>query len=67
MQPRQKFLAKSFRKFGLNTNGLLLVLTVILLPDLSLLRRIILVAIVIVLASIVYQLHVKFIPNVLRI
>ncbi len=65
LQPRQKFLATSFRKFGLNVNGILLVLTMILLPDLSLSRRFILVAVVVAVASIVYQLHMKFIPNVL--
>jgi hypothetical protein len=65
LQPRQKILATSFRKFGLNINGILLVLTAILLPDLSLSRRFILVAVVVGVASLVYQLHVKFIPNVL--
>jgi hypothetical protein len=65
LQPRQKILATSFRKFGLNVNGLLFVLTIILLPELSILRRFVLVAVVVAVASIVYQLHMKFIPNVL--
>lgn len=65
LRQRQKPLATTFRKFGLNINGLLAVGALLLLPELSLSRRVIFaVAVVLILATIAY-LHSRFIPNVL--
>jgi hypothetical protein len=62
---RQKTFSSTFRRFGLNINGFLAVLTIIVLPDLPLFKRFILILVVGIVLWTVYQLHARFIPNVL--
>jgi hypothetical protein len=59
----QRTLSTTFRKFGLNINGLLFVITLILLPDLSIPRPVVFVSLMLFAAWIVVRLHSKYIPN----
>lgn len=62
---RQKTFSSTFRRFGLNINGFIAILTIAALPDLPLLKRFILILVAGIASVVVYQLHAKFIPNVL--
>jgi hypothetical protein len=61
----QKTLSTTFRTFGLNINAILALGALIALPELSLGRRVIFVAVVAFIAWLIVQAHTRFIPNVL--
>jgi hypothetical protein len=61
----QKTLSTTFRSFGLNIKGLLALGTLVALPELSIGKRIIFVAVVAIIAWLIVQAHTRFIPNVL--
>jgi hypothetical protein len=62
---REKFLSTTFKKYGLNANFLLFVGALILLPELSIPRRVIFMFVVFIMAGGIYYLHSRFIPNAL--
>lgn len=64
LRKHQKSLATTFRKFGFNIYGAFIVGALALMPDLSLWRRLVFLAAVLVLAGLAIRFHSKFIPNV---
>lgn len=64
LKTRQKFLITSVQKFGLNINGLIFLLALVLLPDLPIWRRFLLVAVVVSAGAIVQLAHKRYVPNV---
>lgn len=65
LKTRQKTLATTFRSFGLNINGFLVLGTMVALPELSISRRAIFVATIAILAWVISKSHSRFIPNAL--
>ncbi|MBX3504887.1 MAG: hypothetical protein KF895_05370 [Parvibaculum sp.] len=61
----QKTLATTFRKFGLNINGVLALVALALIPELSIERRFLFIAALVGLVSLIAQLHTRFVSNVL--
>jgi hypothetical protein len=61
----QKSLSTTFRKFGLNLNGILALFALAAVPELSFWRRMIFLLFVALVAWAVTQLHARFIPNCL--
>ncbi len=59
----EKPLATSFRKYGLNVNGFMLLFVIALIPDLDFWRRVAFLVAVVVLVAVVAEMHKKFIPN----
>ena len=62
---REKFLSTTFKKYGLNANTILFVGAIILLPELTIPRRIIFMLSVFLMLGGIYVLHSRFIPNAL--
>jgi hypothetical protein len=65
LRSHEKVFATTFRRHGLNINGVMLLVTLVLLPELPLWRRAIFLALVVAIAAVVAQLHSRFIPNAL--
>ena len=65
LRAHQKTLSTTFRSFGLNINGLLALGALVALPELSIGRRVIFVAVVAILTWLIAKAHSRFIPNVL--
>jgi hypothetical protein len=63
LRQRQKALSTTFKKHGLNLNGLLFLIGLILLPELPLQRRIAFVFILLVIVLAFAKFHEKVIPN----
>lgn len=63
LRTRQKGLATTFRRFGLNINGLLFFLALTFLPDLPLGDRAVFLASVVVASAAIFRLHARFVPN----
>lgn len=64
LRSHQKTLVTSFRKYGLNINGALFLIALVLLPELPLARRFAFLIVLIVVLAIILRLHTRFIPNV---
>jgi hypothetical protein len=65
LRSHEKVFATTFRRHGLNINGVMLLITLVLLPELPLWRRAVFLALVVAIAAVVAQLHSRFIPNAL--
>jgi hypothetical protein len=65
LRSHQKTFSTTFRSFGLNLNALLALAALIVLPDLTLSRRVIFVAVIAIIIWLIGQAHSRFIPNVL--
>jgi hypothetical protein len=63
LREREKFLSTTFKKYGLNANTILFVGALILLPELTIPRRIIFMVAVFAMLGAIYVLHSCFIPN----
>lgn len=61
----QKTFATTFRKFGLNINGIVFLIVLVLLPDLSLPRRVIFLGFVLASGFCLLHIHTNLIPNAL--
>lgn len=61
----QNTLSTTFRKFGLNINGVLAVFALAAVPELSFWRLVIFLFVVAFVAWVVTKLHARFIPNAL--
>jgi hypothetical protein len=59
----EKTLSTTFRKFGLNLNGLMALIAILVIPELPLNRRIVFVVVVMFVSWVVIQIHSRFIPN----
>jgi len=62
---RQKSLATTVRRFGLNLNFFIAIVAIAALPELTFLKRLIFAMFVVAGWILVQQLHNRFIPNVL--
>lgn len=64
LRSKQKWLATTFRRFGLNINGLLALGALVALPDLTIDRRVGFAAVIVAIIWFIGALHRRFIPNV---